>query len=379
MNTSGWWIAPIPDTANETRSDVLENNVSTFQNKVTLRIRIINPIDDPSWLAFISNHPDATIFHHPAWLSTLARQYRLPCNAFCYIDSDGSLMTGFPFFGTRNFRFEKRWSSLPFSDSCNLLQAPGTRSIDFWGHLITEAKGNGISQIEARFPVEDTRHFIQIQVGYHHTLSLQADRENLFRSFKKTQVQQPIQKALRNNLVAEEHADERAIDIFYSIHLKTRKRLGTPIQPKSFFRTFYNEVLVKGLGFIILVRENNKYIAGGVFAGFAQTLTYKFGAYDPDFLHLRPNNLMLWTAITTAKDKGYFIFDFGRTDLDNEGLRSFKSAWGTVESPLFYSYYPFAPSNWLSVIRKKVIRPLIQVSPPFVCRIVGETMYSYFA
>ena len=36
-----------------------------------------------------------------------------------------------------------------------------------------------------------------------------------------------------------------------------------------------------------------------------QTITYKYGASDSAFLDLRPNHILLWTAIRWAAENGY--------------------------------------------------------------------------
>ena len=46
---------------------------------------------------------------------------------------------------------------------------------------------------------------------------------------------------------------------------------------------------------------------------------------------------VFWTAIQESCARSDREFDFGRTDLGNEGLRRFKSGWGGVERPLVYS------------------------------------------
>ncbi len=88
---------------------------------------------------------------------------------------------------------------------------------------------------------------------------------------------------------------------------------------------------------------------------------------------------MFWCAINEAKRRGFEIFDFGRTELNNEGLRKFKLGWGTIEEPLYYSYYPKAPENSkFKFIKDKIVTPFIRHSPKFVCRLSGELLYKYF-
>ena len=42
--------------------------------------------------------------------------------------------------------------------------------------------------------------------------------------------------------------------------------------------------------------------------------------------------------IRWACEAGFHTLDFGRTDVDNEGLRSFKRSWGASEVELAYTY-----------------------------------------
>ena len=68
----------------------------------------------------------------------------------------------------------------------------------------------------------------------------------------------------------------------------------------------------------------------------------------------------------------------GRTDLDNTGLRDFKTRWGAVESPLSYTYSPIAPASQSGKLRH-ALGTLIRSAPPWVCRAIGEALYRYAA
>ena len=57
-------------------------------------------------------------------------------------------------------------------------------------------------------------------------------------------------------------------------------------------------------------------------------MIYKFGASDHNAWPQRPNHALFWSAIRWACDNNLSLYDFGRANLDNEGLRTFKSNWG---------------------------------------------------
>lgn len=314
-----------------------------------------------------------TIFEHPAWLSVLKKAYGL--NIISINDDNGDSEKKYivSFVVKKSFRHLK-YISLPFSDYISLLT--DNESLD--GIVANLINKNKFLEIELRNKYTQNG-FQEKLVGYKHWLSLLPSENDIFAGFKKTQIQQCIQKATKEGLIGAVYTTYEAMEQFYRLHLITRKKLGVPVQPKMFFNHFWNEIIDKGLGYIVLVFSNNKVISAGIFAGFDKIVTYKFSASNPDYLQLRPNHLMLWTGIKEAKKRGFEIFDFGRTDLNTEGLRKFKLGWGTKEEPLYYSYYPQPPNNSkFSFIKDKIVKPIIQNSPIFVCRLSGEMFYKYF-
>jgi CelD/BcsL family acetyltransferase involved in cellulose biosynthesis len=109
-------------------------------------------------------------------------------------------------------------------------------------------------------------------------------------------------------------------------------------------------------------------------------LTYKYGASDARFWGMRPNHALFWLAIQAACADGYEFFDFGRTDLEDEGLRQFKSGWGGVEEPLEYTTLgkpAGGPSRMAGATG--AARALLRHSPPWVCRAAGGLLYRYAA
>jgi lipid II:glycine glycyltransferase (peptidoglycan interpeptide bridge formation enzyme) len=165
---------------------------------------------------------------------------------------------------------------------------------------------------------------------------------------------------------------------FYHLHMETRRKQGIPVQPWKFFDLLGKILLDEDLGFVFLAYQQEKIIAGMVLLAWGQILTYKYGASCSDSLNLRPNDLLFWTAIQWASEHGYKVFDFGRTDINNEGLRTFKSRWGAEETPLSYSILseklPQPSSGRMMSLMKMIIRN----SPLWVCRITGELLYKHF-
>jgi hypothetical protein len=89
------------------------------------------------------------------------------------------------------------------------------------------------------------------------------------------------------------------------------------------------------------------------------------------------NDLIFWSAIQWGCEHGFTSLDLGRTDLENHGLREFKSRWGAEEVPLSYSYYPSGPGGGESRLLP-LLKEIMRRSPPIVCRLAGELFYQYF-
>ena len=345
-------------------------------------INFWEPFNYKDELSFIENFENASIFQHPAWLSVISKSYGLDVKVIKdknIIDGQNPSISIPDFCGGIPFVVKKqggnvRLISLPFSDHSSLLNSRKINQV-ILGEIIKQYPD---IKIEIRDNYSGNG-FESKLVGYKHSLELTNSEEDIFSSFKKTQVQQRIKKALRDELKATIETDYESILQFYRLHLLTRKKLGVPIQPKKFFYYFWNEIVKPGLGYMVMISLKGKIISSGIFAGYNNIMTYKFSASDPEYLNYRPNNLMLWTAIREAKRRGYEILDFGRTDLDTEGLRNFKLGWGTKEEELYYSYYPKAPdASKFEFLKNKIVSPIIQKSPKFVCRLSGEVFYKYF-
>jgi lipid II:glycine glycyltransferase (peptidoglycan interpeptide bridge formation enzyme) len=216
--------------------------------------------------------------------------------------------------------------------------------------------------------------------GYRHTLAMEGDTDAVFRSFSRSRVQRRIEIAVERGIVVTMGNEASDLDnVFYGLHLMTRRRLGVPIQPKRFFRLLWERLLQEGLGFVVLAHAEGRPVAGAVFLAWRDSVIYKFGASDPSALKLHPNNLVIWRGIEWGCERGYRTFDFGRTDLGAEGLRRFKNGWNPVEQPLVYTTLGAEPQGSSAGVAESALGTVIRHSPLWVCRALGETLYRYAA
>lgn len=348
-----------------------------MDNHTPRSTKIIDPIADTAWNEFVESHPEGSIFHHSAWLALLRDQYRYRVFAIC-VEQSGRILSGIPFCEVKDIFNRKKMVCLPFSDCCGPLgSSPEDLRI-----LLDQACSMGIESgaaVELRASLEGVIGFKSEITHWLHVTSIVEEPDTLWRSFRP-RVQRAIKKAQKSSLTSAVRRDPDAMEIFYRLHLKTRRKQGIPIQPRRYFSLFQKHIIERNLGFIHVVYDGTRALSAGVFCEFKDTIVYKYGASDPACLDLSPNYLMLWDAMCYARERGRANFDFGKTEMANQGLRLFKNGWNPVESKLAYSYFPKIPSREIfEAVNENLVRPCIRHSPELVCRLAGELLYKYVA
>lgn len=334
-------------------------------------------IEDPRWGSFVDSQSDASPFHHPSWARLLAECYGFEAFALAALDGE-RVVAGAPVIAVTARRGRRRWVSLPFTDFCPPL-LDGCPPRDFVEGLERLRAREEVAQVELRGPLKATAAQLET-VAYRHVLALDPDVDRLFGMFQKSRVQRGIRQSDRS--VADGRLTMRRADcerdvseVFYGLHLATRRRLGVPVQPRRFFRQLWHQILEPGLGFALIAEAQGRGVAGAVFLSQGRTMVYKFGASERDAQKLRPNHLLMWSAIREACARGLEIFDFGRTDLTGESLREFKLGWGAQEELIVYSRFGADGDRRVSGRAATALAPLIRHSPPLTCRVLGELFY----
>ena len=337
------------------------------------------PIDGARWANFVESCEQAVPFHHPAWAMFLAECYEYEAFALTTTDAEGGITAGLPINEVRSLRGRRRWISLPFTDACEpLAETPAALGV-LAARLAAIRREAEVEAIEVRaaLPVQ-TAHAHSSAVL--HTLPLGPDHEDVMRAFGRAQVGRGIRKAEREGVTVRcGEASNDLTEIYYDLHTRTRRRQGVPVQPRRFFELLWERLIEPGLGFVLLAYSGEVPIAGAVFLAWNGTVSYKYGASDPKFWPLRPNNLVFWTAIRWGCENDYTSFDFGRTDTENTGLREFKSSWGATEEPLYYSTIADRPPLPSTHRLERAAAAVIRRSPLWVCRSAGEVLYKYAA
>lgn len=333
----------------------------------------LSELDADRWFEFARSHQDASPFHHPAWLTLLATCYRFRPLRLALTDDVGQIIGGLPALDLSSPLTGRYWVSLPFTDYCPLLTREQLTEV-LTSKLVGEARSLRLNALELHAPLPEQVRLHTWTAGVRHTLSLSPNPDTVYRQFSKMH-QRNIRKAERAGVTIGRGRSPSDMRTFYHLHLMTRQRQGTPIQPRRFFSLLTRQLRESDLGFVLTAHVNQAPVAAAVFLAWNGTLIYKYGASDPAYWEHRANNLLFWTAIRWGCENGYHTFDMGRSDLHNRGLREFKDGWGTTEEILRYSVIADPPVKFPSGRLERALAPVIRHSPAWVCRIAGELFY----
>jgi hypothetical protein len=87
----------------------------------------------------------------------------------------------------------------------------------------------------------------------------------------------------------------------------------------------------------------------------------------------------MWEAIKRYAENGYRSMCFGRTAMDNTGLRKFKAGWGADEHIVNYYKYDVRRETFVGErsLVKKSHRCIFRAMPIFLIRVLGSLLYKH--
>ena len=338
----------------------------------------IDPLSDVRWETFVNDHSESSVFHSIGWLNTLRHEHGYEPVVLTTCPPGISLTNGVVFCRVKSWLTGNRLVSLPFSDHCDPLAGDSAELDDL---LLCIRKSIDLGSWKY-LEIRPTSYRPDVRAGFHeslryriHSLDLRTDKQTLFKNFHKDSIQRKIRRAEREKLRYEEGTSENQLRKFYQLLTITRQRQFLPPQPLSWFRA-----LIDMLGNDLKIRIASKGempIASILTLSHKNSLVYKYGCSDARFHSCGGMMLVFWNTIQQAKDNGIEVLDMGRSDLDNQGLISFKEHWGAVGKPLVYWSCPQRREMALSAWQKAILRRVVPVTPGPILKAAGALLYRH--
>jgi hypothetical protein len=331
------------------------------------------------WSGRLSGHRLTSLFSSPEWIEILSRTYGI--NIQASLLQNQSVCAALLFSYIHDLRGD-RIVCLPFSDYCDPLVDHANVWNDLVEPLIPLEVPIRLRCLRNRLPAQDPRFMLSRTAKWHGTDLTRAEDE-LWASISP-QARQNIRHALRSGVVVREGRSVEDAQIFYRMHLLTRKnKYRLFAQPFAFFENIFT-VFCSGDRVTILIAECDGLPIAGIFlVQFQDVLYYKFNACVD--IKYRANDLLAWHAILFGHRRTLTTLDFGVSEIDQPGLVRYKRKFASEEQEIHF--YDWAPqklrdargeeaSEILSYVTKLFTDPAV---PDEITLAAGDKLYRLFA
>lgn len=159
-------------------------------------------------------------------------------------------------------------------------------------------------------------------------IDLNRSEEDIWNSIGKKR--RHVRKAKKNNLKIKEVEHENELEIFYELLKETSENANIPIKDFKLFSNIFNLLVPKGLAKIYLVSNDDTYIGGRLTLNYKNTIYDWYACSSRKYLHLHPNEYLVWHILSWGSKNGYSLFDFGGAGNPDKpyGVREFKREFG---------------------------------------------------
>ena len=331
------------------------------------------------WSSF-SGHRLTSLFSSPEWIEILCRTYELNIEASLVQNrtADAALV----FSRIRDVRGD-RIICLPFCDYCD----PLVDDVSLWNDLVEPLVSLEVPVrlrcFRNRLPAQDPRFVLSRAAKWHGTHLMRAE-DDLWAGLS-AQARQNIRHALRSGVVVREGRNMEDAQIFYRMHLVTRKnKYRLLAQPFTFFENIFS-VFGEGDRVVALIAERDGLpLSGILLLQLGDVLYYKFNA-SADRKNHGANELLVWHAIQFGHQRALTTLDFGVSETDQPGLIRYKRKFASEEREIhFYDWVPQKPheargqeaSEILGYVTHLLTDPAV---PDEITQAAGDKLYRLFA
>jgi hypothetical protein len=319
-----------------------------IESSPPVTVEVFDPLESSAYDEMLGACPDSVPFHSREWLRVIRDTYGH--KSFCFVVKSGpDIRALLPLVEVRSWLTGSRGVAVPFADNCPALAADSAAQQLVLEAAIKHGQQHGWKYLELRGGRNLMGDAQASLVFNEHILNLAGGADALFMSFAG-RMRTAVRKAEKEGVRAEIYTTAEAVKIYYELHCATRRKHGVPPQPFSFFRNIFDQFISRKQGMVVIGWHQQVPVAAAVFIHYRRQAVYKFSASNEAYLNLCGNNVVLWEAIRWYANNGFSAMHFGRTSVENDGLRKYKIGWATTESKLEYFRYDITKGAFVTVV-----------------------------
>lgn len=297
-----------------------------------IEIAPAGPEHKAAWDRFVDSTPSATFFHRYAWAEVIRDSFGHQPH-YIMARRGGRIAGVLPLVHKRSAIFGHALISTPFlsyggavSENPEVRRDLESRAVEIAGKL-------GVQYLELRnkHPGQSGRQHAAVQYVTFRK-DIPQGPEQIIRSVPGKGRRHDLKRSQRQGLV---FGAPGGFEDFYDVLAESFRNLGTPILPKPYFRkilaAFPQETE------LCIVKQDGRPVAAALAFYFRDHVQPFYAGGRRAARSLHANDFLFLNIMCRARERGFGIFDFGRSKVGT-GSYAYKSHWGFEAEPLAYEY-----------------------------------------
>ena len=299
-----------------------------------MKIIELTPDYEKKWDEYVYSSSECTMYHLLGWKRVLEKEFQFKSYYFLAISEKNHVEGILPLFLMRDILGKRYFVSNPFSNFAGVCANSDEVRRGLIEKACEIAKQENVQYIEFRHLGKKKQPSFRSKESFvNFLLTLNSDLDQMWKKLSSRN-RGKVRKAGREGLKVD--VGKQYLPAFYSIFTKNLRRLGTPVFSISFFESLIEE-FPEHIDLFVL-NLNSKTVSAMFMFKFRDTIAEPWVSSLAEYNRIYVNNFLYWKAIEYAYEKGFKVFDFGRST-EGTGTYNFKKQWGAIPVPLYYEYF----------------------------------------
>lgn len=340
-----------------------------------ITINLLGHADFDEWDAFVEACPEATFFHRAGWKAVIEQAFGHRTH-YLLAKRNGKILAVLPLTEIKSRLFGHSLVSNAFCvyGGIAATDESARKALDEHAQGLARELDVGHLEYRQRSPFHADWASRDLYFTFRKPIDPNVEQNMLAIPRKQRAM---VRKGIKNGLTSEL---DSGLDRFFSLFADNVKRHGTPALPKRYF-SLLRDVFGKDCE-ILSVLHNGQLVSSVLTFYFRDEVLPYYAGDREDARHLAANDFKYWELMRMGCERGYRLFDYGRSKLGT-GQFDFKKNWGFEPTPLHYEYYlvnatsvpehnPLNPKYRLFIqMWRKLPTPIANTLGPHIVRNLG--------
>ena len=308
-----------------------------------LAVRVVDPLADARWDAFVAAEPRASVYHLAAWRGILDDAYRFRPTYLALEDRRRSPARD-PAAGLQGRSHHRSAAGVAADGRPRADRWP--RQVELEAALIAAAcrladESDAVLRVHARSAYQGLLPALERTPASPAWVAPVPDdvSEPPGRGKRKANLARYIRKAQSAGLTVRETNSEEDLRAFYAVYLRTAKKHRAVPHSLRLFERLRRGLTPAGAFQLMLIERGEETVAGALNLVWREVVEALFFGVDDRCPDLHASHLLHWEALRNARATGLRFVNFG-TARRGGSQGAFKAQWGAEPVDAFDLTYP---------------------------------------